>query len=1014
MRLRFLSVVLLALFMPLPGLAIEPSLLEQRRQVAESGQLLRSSLPALASSAPSLAEAMDVAPDALLASSLSGDGAASGILSDLGVIQPLQGSSFAVLSSGVVGSSTTEPGTDFVPNGTGGDSTVLTLTLSAPPGPGRLSFLYNFLSTEIPDFTGTVFNDTFTALLTDANGTRVVALASVNTSFFYPATVSRAGGSGFDLFTPDPQGVDTVFGTGLPDAGLTGFVPVSVPFQSNGQITLKLSVADLGDGILDSAVVLDNLSVGLLELLDVVPDFLAGGGVTTDTSSLASKPGRPREGAAADGVTRVLLRSTVSGPGHVTFSLEGGQAPEDGGLAAVGSNGRAGSVTVPVVSTPAGYRAFAVYRSPDEFNRGSDQALSERQLTFKTEFQPAGGGSPVESRRPFKIVRPPLVFVHGLWSGPATWTFPLATDHRFVSTSADYESMNASHFADNAGVVPNYVRKAVEAMNDRKYAAVQVDLIGHSMGGLLGRIWTTDGGYKRNDNFQQGDVHKLMTLDSPHTGSPLGNLLATLRDTPFIGSLVTSLANKLNKPIDQGAIDDLATGSPAIQAIAAAPVPGHALVGTGGSDALVLIPGHLGAFYKMVSFFSNLDLFTGLQHDGVVGRQSQEGGLPGSAVSVFSLAQGGIHTFNTGSNAYSSRLAELLNTGSEDAAFAQFPAPSSLDLPEVAALQVRIQSGLRSARSVQPGVAITSPAPGTVVTAGSTLSVAVEALPGAVVERVLVTGPGVAEIDDTAPFQVTLQIPEEAIGSFSLTAVGSNSSGDYYTSEDLQLQVTPSGALQSLAVIPQDPILLGPGDMAQIHALGTFADGVVRDLTGSVHGTEYLTTNPQIATVSAEGLVTAVAPGVVALIVRNGTFQDSVAVTVRGAAPAPQITSLEPGSAVVGSGALTLVVRGLGFDASSSVLWNGSPRPTTFISATELHAGLSAVDLETQGAMAVNVVNTSPGGGTSEPATFNVTVEGTTGAAEIPTLSEWAAFGFAALLAGSSLLMLRRRRSRAS
>lgn len=1011
MRLiRFLSALPLILFIPLPGLAIESALLKQRQELAQSGQLLRSASPALESSAPSLAEAMDVPAGTLLSSSLAGSGSASGVLSGLGVIQPSQGASFAVLSSGIVGSTSPEPGSDLSPGGTEGDSTVLTLTLSAPSGPGRLSFLYNFLSTEIPDFVGSIYNDNFTALLTDANGTRVVALASVNTSFFYPATASRAGGSGFDLFTPDPSGVDTVFGIGLPDAGLTGFVPVSVPFQSNGQITLRFSVSDLGDGILDSAVVLDNLSIGSLEVLDAVPDFLSNGGVTTDTARLASTPGHPREGAAADGVTRVLLRGTVSGPGSVTFSLEGGQSPEDGGLDSVGGNGRASSVTVPVVSTSAGYRAFAVYRSPDDFNRGSDQALSERPLKFKTVFQPNGGGSPVESVRPFKIVRPPLVFVHGLWSGPATWTFPLATDSRFVSTKADYQGTNASHFSDNNGVASRYVQKAVAAMNDRKYAAVQADFVGHSMGGLLSRIWTTDGNYRRNDNFQQGDVHKLMTLDTPHTGSPLGNLLVTLRDTPLIGSVVTSAANFFNKPIDRGAIDDLANGSPAIQAIGAAPVPGHALVGVGGSDTLTLIAGELGAFYRMVSFFSSLEIFQGLQQDGIVGRQSQEGGLPASATSVFNLLQGGLHLSNTGSNSYSNRLVELLNTDHDSAAFAQFPAPSSLFTLDATALQTRIRAGLRPVRSVQPGVAITSPAPGTEVTAGSSVQVTVEALSGAIVERVLVVGPGVAEIDETAPFQVTIPIPADAIGSFTLTAVGSNSAGDYYTSSALQLQVVPPGNLQSLRVIPQDPILLGPGDTAQIHALGTFDDEVVRDLTASAQGTTYQITDLQIATVSAEGLVTGIAPGVTALIVRNGAFQDSVAVTVRGAAPAPQITAIEPGSAIAGSSGLTLVVRGSGFDASASVLWNGTPRPTTFVSATEVRAEISASDLETLGPAAINVVNTAPGGGTSDPATFNIT--GVVASVEIPTLSELGAFAFIALLVATSLFIMRRKRFR--
>lgn len=1005
---NLLTVLLMVLLLPTPSIAEDRSVIDERRQLAESGKFLHPAASALAGSSTSLTEAMDTPSSVLLDGSLSGNASASGVFSALGVIKPQAGSTFALLSSGEAASSSPEPGTDFSPLGAGGDTTVLTLTLAAPPGPGRLSFLYNFLSTELPDFVGTAYNDTFTATLTDSNGTRVIALASVNTSFFHPATESRADGSGFDLFTHDPSGVDSQFGTGSPDAGLTGFIPVNVPFQSNGQITLRFTVSDLGDGILDSAVLLDNLAIGMLEVLDSLPDFVDGGGVISDPARLATKPGQPREGAAADGVTRVLLRATVPGPGSVTFSLQDGEAPEDGGLAPVGGNGRATSVNVPVVATSVGYRAFAFYRSPDEFNRGGDQNLSERPVTFKTVFQPSGSGSAVETLRPFKIVRPPVVFVHGLWSGPATWTFPLATDSRFVSTTADYESTNASHFDQNGEVVPKYVRKALEAMRERKYAAVQVDLVGHSMGGLLSRIWTTAENYERDDNFGEGDVHKLMTLDTPHTGSPLGNLLVELRDTPIVGSLVKGAANKLNKPIDLGAIDDLAKGSSAIQSIETSPVPGHALVGTGGSDALILLPGHLGAFYKMVSFFSNLDLFQGLQHDGIVGRESQEGGLGASATSIFS-GLGSIHIFNTQSSAYSGKLAELLNSDSDSSTFAHFPAPLTLSAPDMGALRSRIQAGILTARSLQPGLSIVSPATGSVVTAGSTVEVLVEPLAGANVERVLVIGPGIAEIDETEPFQMAIHIPVDAIGSFALTAIGSNSSGDYYTSADLSLEISPPGVLQALTVVPRDPILLGPGDTAQIHALGSFADGVVRDLTTPGLGTEFSTTNPEIAVVSPEGLLSAVAPGVTALIVRNGSLQDSVAITVLGASAPPQITSLDPGSASAGSAGFTLAVRGGGFEAGSTVLWGGSPRPTTFISVFELRAEISAADLEVPGPIAVNVVNTALGGGTSAPATFTVTAIG--GAVEVPTLSEWGALGFATILCGVSLLLLRGRRS---
>jgi hypothetical protein len=53
--------------------------------------------------------------------------------------------------------------------------------------------------------------------------------------------------------------------------------------------------------------------------------------------------------------------------------------------------------------------------------------------------------------------------------------------------------------------------------------------------------------------------------------------------------------------------------------------------------------------------------------------------------------------------------------------------------------------------------------------------------------------------------------------------------------------------------------------------------------------------------------------------------------------------------------------------------WNGSPRTTTFVSGTQLQAAITATDLQTNGAKSVTVVNTAPGGGTSNALTFNVT-----------------------------------------
>ncbi len=88
--------------------------------------------------------------------------------------------------------------------------------------------------------------------------------------------------------------------------------------------------------------------------------------------------------------------------------------------------------------------------------------------------------------------------------------------------------------------------------------------------------------------------------------------------------------------------------------------------------------------------------------------------------------------------------------------------------------------------------------------------------------------------------------------------------------------------------------------------------------------------------------------------------------------PAPTITSLMPPSATLGGGAFALQVNGTGFISSSSVNWNGSPRATTFVSATQLSAAILMSDIATAGSVNVTVTNPSPGGGTSGISVFTI------------------------------------------
>src|SRR6266576_1469617 len=84
----------------------------------------------------------------------------------------------------------------------------------------------------------------------------------------------------------------------------------------------------------------------------------------------------------------------------------------------------------------------------------------------------------------------------------------------------------------------------------------------------------------------------------------------------------------------------------------------------------------------------------------------------------------------------------------------------------------------------------------------------------------------------------------------------------------------------------------------------------------------------------------------------------------------PGIFSLIPNSVPAGSGALSLQVHGRWLNDSTTVQWNGSPRPTSY--QGDPFAQISAADVASPGYGEVTVVNPSPGGGTSNIGEFQI------------------------------------------
>jgi DNA-binding beta-propeller fold protein YncE len=73
----------------------------------------------------------------------------------------------------------------------------------------------------------------------------------------------------------------------------------------------------------------------------------------------------------------------------------------------------------------------------------------------------------------------------------------------------------------------------------------------------------------------------------------------------------------------------------------------------------------------------------------------------------------------------------------------------------------------------------------------------------------------------------------------------------------------------TLGISPANPSLTAAGETIQLQVTATYPDNSSRNITAASTGTNYTTSNPAIATVSADGLVTAVSSGTVVLQASN-------------------------------------------------------------------------------------------------------------------------------------------------
>ncbi len=350
--------------------------------------------------------------------------------------------------------------------------------------------------------------------------------------------------------TEDDQG--SLHEVSLPDQFGAGSGTVSLPFSNIRQVTLLNDASDFEMAI-EAVTFAPAATPALID--PVVANLLNGSAVTTNTSSIAAATTGLVAGAAADGTTQVILRipaSTVSQSIAVAvINDQGAQSTSvanDGGLTALGGSTLTSTLTVPAVSTTPGPEAFVIYRAPVNFSRGTaDNSLTTRTVTLQV--TPAGG---TVTKTAVTVARPPVVLVHGLWGNASSFNnfTPLITDTNFnvsravyantitgvTSTTPSFSSSvdssieaNSLGFAYNAPGVLTQINNFIAAYRtSANVAAVKADIVAHSMGGDISRTANLLSSFLSPGTFGAGPINKLITIATPHLGTPVAaDLLAS-------------------------------------------------------------------------------------------------------------------------------------------------------------------------------------------------------------------------------------------------------------------------------------------------------------------------------------------------------------------------------------------------------------------------------------------------------------------------------------------------------
>ncbi len=139
-------------------------------------------------------------------------------------------------------------------------------------------------------------------------------------------------------------------------------------------------------------------------------------------------------------------------------------------------------------------------------------------------------GNRVEHELNVDICRPPVVLVHGFTGEADTWEKldSCLSARKFDTLREEYYSANQSIY-DQTRALHEHIRNRMDSYAQNNIKLNRVDLIAHSVGGLIGRYYVNNAGY------YEENVRKLIMVATPNHGCDW-NDLQTMKIQPWLES----------------------------------------------------------------------------------------------------------------------------------------------------------------------------------------------------------------------------------------------------------------------------------------------------------------------------------------------------------------------------------------------------------------------------------------------------------------------------------------------